>query len=60
MKLSLLESVSIATVVVGTVWFFHTGAMWQFFPIALAVLIARLANKTTENDATFKKDDKPA
>lgn len=45
-KLSVFSS---AAVVVGVIWIFVAGTVWQFLPIGAAIVVARLASKALED-----------
>lgn len=43
--MSKFEVISAAAVAAGVVWMIYTGALWQFVPIAAAILIVRAVNR---------------
>jgi hypothetical protein len=51
----LLNVIAGAAVTVGVIWFFWTGAVWQFIPIALAVWVTRIAVQATRDDLVETK-----
>lgn len=42
---SLYSAVSVAAVVVAVVWFFLTGAVWQFVPVGAAIVTVHALKK---------------
>lgn len=44
------EMISGAAVAVGVIWMFYAGTLWQFVPIAAAILIVRAINRGIDQE----------